>query len=751
MAKNGRTTHRRFDPIRYYKYALVIVLFLATLILLARGYAGARANFKPGDTAPENIVASKTIRFENRRETEKRRELIINNFRPVFEVRAHIVKASMSNVRAVFTALEKAEKSEQSLAESYRTFLTDTQIRIGFEAFKNLILYSKASRYEEKTIAILARLYDRGVIARANLADATILKMRNGITLYRNTDKEISTTTVDVDAINFLEDTVRDMRAIVLSQFDFLPSDKIAALAELSSSLLRPTIIYDDVLTERKLTELLEKTKPVMDVYKRGYVIVAKGDVITEEKIALLSALAKDLAYYNLRLIVLDSAFLAIFVILAVLYLTRYVSSILTDVKEFTLLAVEYLVIAISAHLMHYQFVPTLVSREAVSVPMYLIAWVPLFSVMNVLILGKRPAFFMAFIGSFLAVAVTYGTVFDLFILLCASVAAILITENLTKRNEILTGGLAVGLILAAGCVIDGLRNEVTLAVTAAEAVIAVIIGIAQGIIAAGLLSGLEHMLGTATVFRLLELSDLNAPLLRQLQITAPGTYHHSFTLSSMVEAACERIHANSLLARVGAYYHDIGKMENPVYFIENVTPRENRHRNIKPSLSATIIKSHVRIGVELAKANDLPEKIIDFIKEHHGTSLIKYFYNQALKHGGTIDKDFYQYAGPKPQTRESAVLMIADSVEAASRTIPNPTGEKILELVRAIINDKIRDKELDESGLTLKDLAHIEDTFVNEIMSSLHGRIVYPNAEEIARREEENAPVPRSPSTTVP
>lgn len=750
MAKNGHTTHRRFDPVRYYKIALVAVLFLTTLVILARGYAGTKLNVKAGDTAAETIVAAKTVRFENKRETEKRRELIINNFRPVFEMRMGVVRSAESNVRAVFAALEKAEKSDLPLTESHRAFLAETRTGISIETFKNLIVYSKASRYEEKTLTVLTRLYERGVLARANIADATILKMRNGITIYKNTDKEISSTTVEVDDVNFLEDTLRDMRSIVQKQYDFLPSDKIAALAELTAALIRPTIIYDDVLTERRLTELLDKTKPVMDVYKRGYIIVAKGEVITEDKIALLSTLAKDLTVYNIRLIILDSAFLAIFVILALFYLTRYVSSVLADAKEFTLLAAEYLLIAVITHLLQYQFIPSFIPRD-IPVPMYLIALVPLYSVMNVLLLGKRPAFFMAFIGSFLAVAVTYGSVFDLFILLCASVAAILITENITKRSDILTGGLAVGFILAAGCIIDGLRNESPIAAVAAEAVIAVVAGIAQGIIATGLLSGLEHLLGTATVFRLLELSDLNAPLLRKLQIAAPGTYHHSFTLSSMVEAACERIHANSLLARVGAYYHDIGKMENPIYFIENVAPRENRHRNIKPSLSATIIKSHVRIGVELAKANGLPERIIDFIREHHGTTLIKYFYNQALKHGGTIDKDFYQYAGPKPQTRESAVLMIADSVEAASRTIPNPTGEKVLELVRTIINDKIRDKELDESGLTLKDLAVIEDAFVSEIMSSLHGRIVYPDAEEIARREEENAAPGKPNVSTIP
>jgi putative nucleotidyltransferase with HDIG domain len=246
-----------------------------------------------------------------------------------------------------------------------------------------------------------------------------------------------------------------------------------------------------------------------------------------------------------------------------------------------------------------------------------------------------------------------------------------------------------------------------------------------------------EHLFNITTDISLLELSDLNHPILRRLVIEAPGTYHHSLVVSNLAENACEAIGANSLLARVGCYYHDIGKIEKAEYFTENQTAKEqNIHDKLTPAMSCMFITNHVKDGVELGKRYKLKDVIIDFITQHHGKSLVYFFYKKALdeQDGETIkapddmvqSQDF-RYPGPKPQTKECAVAMLADSVEAASRALVNPTAESINDLVNKVVNDKFIDNQLDECELTFNDLRKIQRAFVRNLMAIYHTRIEYP------------------------
>jgi putative nucleotidyltransferase with HDIG domain len=250
--------------------------------------------------------------------------------------------------------------------------------------------------------------------------------------------------------------------------------------------------------------------------------------------------------------------------------------------------------------------------------------------------------------------------------------------------------------------------------------------GLVSAILAAGSLPIFEYLLGVVTNISLLELSDFNHPLLRRMILEAPGTYHHSLVVGNLAEAAAEAIGANSLLTRAGSYYHDIGKLEKAEYFTENQCTA-SKHEQLKPSISKLVIMNHVKEGLEVAKRYRLNRRIHDFILQHHGTSLVFYFYRRALEEAQEQNEEEFRYPGPRPQSRETAIVLLADSVEAASRTLNEPSAQRIQELVRKVINNKFIDGQLDECELTLKDLEKIASVFTHILTGIYHGRIEYP------------------------
>ena len=247
--------------------------------------------------------------------------------------------------------------------------------------------------------------------------------------------------------------------------------------------------------------------------------------------------------------------------------------------------------------------------------------------------------------------------------------------------------------------------------------------GFISGILALGFLTPLELLLNTASVFRLMDLSDLNNPLMRKMMLTASGTYAHSLMVAQLAESACREIGANPLMARVGAYYHDIGKMDQSEYFVENQTG-VNKHDEINPSLSVAVIKSHVKKGIEKAYQLHLPQQIIDIIAEHHGNSVIAYFYNEAKEK----DPEDFAYNGVPPSTRESAVVMLADTVEAACRTLENPSAPRLDKFIQGLFSAKVEHKQLDNSDLSFRDVSKIKEAFVQLLAGYYHNRIEYPN-----------------------
>jgi putative nucleotidyltransferase with HDIG domain len=260
--------------------------------------------------------------------------------------------------------------------------------------------------------------------------------------------------------------------------------------------------------------------------------------------------------------------------------------------------------------------------------------------------------------------------------------------------------------------------------------------GVSSGIFTTGLAPIVEMVFAYTTDIKLLELSNLDRPILRKLMLEAPGTYHHSVIVGNLVEAAGATIGANPLLSKVGGYYHDIGKIKKPLYFIENQLPGQNRHDKLAPSMSSLILSSHVKDGIETAKRHKLGGAIVDIIQQHHGTSLIKFFYEKAKKLKGehAVNLEHFRYAGPKPQTKEAGLVLLADAVEASSRTLENPTPARIKGQVKRIIDNILLEGQLDECELTLKDLNKIADSFHKTLNAIYHHRIEYPNSNGVVK-----------------
>nr|WP_239094143.1 HD family phosphohydrolase [Bacillus sp. B15-48] len=316
------------------------------------------------------------------------------------------------------------------------------------------------------------------------------------------------------------------------------------------------------------------------------------------------------------------------------------------------------------------------------------------------------------------------------FYIIVSGLSGILYLRHQNQRSKILQAGLFISMVnlfviislaLLRNTQYSGIEYGINL-------LVAILSGIGSAVLTIGLLPFFEAGFGVLSTMKLIELSNPNHPLLRKILTEAPGTYHHSVMVANLAESACEAIGANGLLARVGCYYHDIGKTKRPQFFIENQMNIENPHDKLSPMTSKNIIIAHATDGAELLRKNRIPKEIIDITEQHHGTTLLKYFYHKAKQHDDDVKEADFRYPGPKAQTKESAVIGIADSVEAAVRSLANPTHEQIETLVKNIITDRLQDGQLDECDITLKELHTVGESFGETLKGIFHSRIEYPD-----------------------
>ena len=334
---------------------------------------------------------------------------------------------------------------------------------------------------------------------------------------------------------------------------------------------------------------------------------------------------------------------------------------------------------------------------------------------------------------------------FDPQIILLAFISTILsstILRKMQQRNDIIYATLGIGLLCGILNFLIGNMVSINIKEVIINSLLTIVGVLISGILTIGILPFIENTFDVVTTLKLLELSNPNSPLLRKLLMESPGTYHHSMLVANLAEMAAEEVGANPVVTRIGAYYHDVGKTSRPYFFKENQIGNENPHDKITAALSARIIISHVKDGVELAKEYKLPKVIQDIIAEHHGTTFVKYFYITEKNNSDdpdSINEDDYKYPGPIPSTKESGIIMLADSVEAAVRSITEPTSEKIEQMVSNIIDGKIKDKQLNNCDLTFKDLDKIKECFLKALKGIYHQRIEYPTEKIRTVKKEEN------------
>ncbi len=370
---------------------------------------------------------------------------------------------------------------------------------------------------------------------------------------------------------------------------------------------------------------------------------------------------------------------------------------------------------------------------------------------------GLYAAIFSSLWGAFLVRSI--DPIF-LVISLITGFIAVSTTIQVRRRSRLIRAGVAVGFATWVLAIIFGQigplvwesMDSINWSMLFWQSFAAIGVGILTAVVVGGILPALESLFGITTDISWLEMADLNHPLLKRMSLEAPGTYHHSLAVANLAEAAAESVGANPTICRVGAYFHDIGKLVKPEYFTENMRPGENPHAELTPTMSSLIIIAHVKEGVELAIQHNLNDQIMDAIRQHHGTSLVSYFYQRALQQqkdarlGGKImnmrpedvpgvREDTFRYPGPKPQSKETAIISLADCVESASRSLERPTAQKIGELVQDLIHNRLAEGELDECPLTLRDFRRIGEAFQFTLVSMLHSRIAYP------RREEKESP----------
>ncbi len=485
------------------------------------------------------------------------------------------------------------------------------------------------------------------------------------------------------------------------------------------------SIFFSALDTKTKQDDARDKVETQKKEVVKGTVIINEGERVTLAHTVELEAehraFKKSLTYIDkIKMFSGHFVMILIFVILLSLYLYYFRSDFpLTENKTFTYFFFVMIFIFLTK-------VASFYGIPANAVPVVFMGMV------TAIIVNMRFAVMMVFILSLLTGSIFRVDVYSPVALFVSGVTGIYFCSHVRRRVRILMGGVLAGLVnaLVVAGVHFGINNTVPPVLPLSFGGIS---GMGSGILLMGLLPLIEYIFDTTTDIRLLELSDQGHPLLRTLFLQAPGTYTHSLSVGNLSESAAEAIGANPLLARVSSYYHDIGKIFKPEYFIENQKIGLNKHDNLKPGLSSLIIASHTRDGVELAHEYNLPHQIINIIGEHHGTGKIIYFLEKARVNAGdneTVDEEFFRYPGPKPRSKESGVVLLADSIEAASRTLNDPSHASLRKMVERIVADKVADGQLDDTELTLVDLARIKETFTAVLYGIFHGRIEYPEHE---------------------
>jgi putative nucleotidyltransferase with HDIG domain len=740
------------------RFFLLFLLCLFIVLVNAPSLFIPSKTYNLGEIVSFDIKASRNILMEDMSATELKKQQILDSALSVFDFFENTALELQKKIHQGFqtmrerlkknpSQLEKGEEAHLQLEKIWEIDLTPLEFEILLKDRFSESFEGSLTQLIQAVLAIgvvnskldLMNEQGKGILIR-KLPSKQELLVRE---VDRFPDLEEARDRLDKKSAYFLMGKKRTLRPHAVS---------------LAQKLILPNLFINKAETEKRKNKAVKEVRPVLFEIKKGEILVREGEKITSlhlVKIKMATGMksATEILGTSLGLALIWGLFIFM-IYLAAKKGGLYLSEKFRDLIFLTsLLAASFLSIRTS-----YYFAQILVSGFPRINPQSILLTIPIAAapMMTSLVLGPVTALLFGLVQSFLAFLLWEGNPELALYFAISGLWSSMARGACHTRWDLIRMGFFLGLINLAGVFgLQLMHGRLFTLETPVNLFFGFLGGLLAGIVVTGFSPLIEKIFGYTTDLKLLERANMDQPLLRELMVQAPGTYHHSIIVGNMVEAAAETIGANALLARVSAYYHDIGKIQKPLYFIENQTGIDNRHDKLAPSMSSLILVGHIKDGVEMAYLNKLEAPIIDIISQHHGTNLISYFYQKALDlKGGDVHQvsmEDFRYPGPKPQTREAGLVLLADAIEAASRTLVDPTPARIQGLVQKIIHNAFSDGQLDECDLTLKDLSLIAASF-NKILNGIfHHRIQYPesNLKSGSARKKQNGDSDKQSSET--
>ncbi len=741
---------------RWVTAVIFCVTVVAIVVISSAGLSTANLRVFPNQMATARITAAVPFSYESETLTQQAKAQIVDRVPPVYRLENTKLLTFIDAVHELQNQIAEAERLQPDnslisanilidLTAAFETFNSRGPYRASYDDLKLLVNEVEPERRGtliESGLAVLRQIYADGVHDDSLSTDAPGQMSVRQVALPEGG--------VSVRDVQSLEEALTYLR-INLSGED-VPRKISFALFRFLRNGVAPNLVFDREATTAREQASISQIKPVVVSVTRGQTIIKPGKRVSPEQYEMLMAHRTALSESSANEVDEDLQLFGRILLVLAMVLASVFYVRLEDRETFQSngrLGLLALVVILNITLVRAVYslgsLDFFAQNAAwASILPYLApsAFAPL--IVAILIDAGSAIFMALFISIF--TGVIYGNRLDLLVLtFLASTVAIFACQDVRKRSRVVRAAGFGGLTIALFALLVGFADQLPFPTLIKQFGAGLASGVLTGIIVVGLLPVLESLFKRTTDITLLELTDYNHPLLRLMQLEAPGTYHHSLVVAQLSENAASAIGASPIVARVCALFHDIGKTVKPEYFIENQRTGSNPHDANNPSLSALIIKSHVKEGVDLAQKHRLPRRVVDVIRQHHGTSLIRYFFHRAVtsSKGSSstrpglspveVHESTYRYDGPVPRFKESAVISLADSVEAASRSLRKVTPQHMGELIDAVFRGHIEDNQLDESPLTFAELAKVKASFNYTMLNMLHSRVDYPAGDESA------------------
>ena len=758
LRSKAGTTDTRDRGLMATRVFTVILLWAAMMLLVHGRRTPTYSNLAPGQRAPATVLAAVDFECLDIGRTELNRREAAVSVPPVFTINRRPLQSATHALDKLFGRILRLRKANTEDADpaAFEASMSDVLDLLGLSlTTADAERLAPAGREEEVLEAVqtaLTQAWERGVISSEERETAFFGAANLGrISLKCSDVPPIQTSVSDLQLPDEALQSVVSMTDQLVPQYP-VPRD---LLSELLAPWMVPNLLYDQRTTDRLRAEAEESVSPVEMLVSEDSILAERGKLITPQIVEQLRAheiRMQDMetpAERQLAMIGNGAILLIAILICGIILRTVAPQTLRRRTLLLLLLALSLAALLPAKGLLHLA-VTTRWIAPGLAEYMLPVSLAPLLATV---FLGGGAAIAVG-LGTSLATALLFGNSFTVFAMgLTATAIAAEAASDVRRRSQVFRAGLWIGLGKMAFALGVGALNRPDLSILAGQAAAGLISGLVTAGIVLLVIPLVEFLFGLTTNITLLEYSDPGHPLLQRLAKEAPGTYHHSLMVADLARAAAEAVRANPLLARVCAYFHDIGKLTKPEFFAENQQYTSNPHDELEPSMSTLIITAHVKEGVALARQHKLPQPIVEGIQQHHGTSLIAFFYHRAKKQKedprngsagnerGLNDGDF-RYEGPKPSSRETGILLLADSVEAASRSMTKPTATRIETLVKEIVDARIQDGQLDQCDLTMSDLSAIRASMVFSLTSMLHSRIEYPEDESRNQQSPKSRPV---------